>query len=130
MASAKLFGMSRGEKEVCSSLRRLKVTFYKETCIKDCRGDKKPLPFDFGVYVNGKLAALIEYSGVQHYIPSFSMEDWEKTRKTDEIKAQYCKDNNIPLLVIPYFKFKEIDKIVTNFLRENGVLNSSKKAAV
>lgn len=130
MANIKRFSMSKGEREVFLILKKLRVTFYRETHIKDCRGDKKSLPFDFSVFIDDKLAALIEYNGCQHYIPSFSTEDWEKIKKTDEIKAQYCKENNIPLLVVPYFKFKETERLVTDFLRINGVLKSLKKVAI
>lgn len=130
MANIKRINMSKGEKAVFIVLKKLRVHFYRETRIKECRGDKKTLPFDFGVYAGNELVALIEFNGCQHYIPTFSMEDWEKTRKTDEIKAQYCKENNIPLLVVPYFKFKDTEKLVTDFLRKNGVLGSSKRVAI
>ena len=36
----------------------------------------------------------------------------EETQIRDTIKAQYCKDNNIKLIRIPYFEFNNIDEIL------------------
>jgi hypothetical protein len=76
------------------------------------------LRFDF--YLK-KFDALIEYNGEQHYFP---VECWGgkdgllKRQMCDELKAQYCKDNNIPLLIIKYDEnIKEkIDDFI-NFLK-------------
>ena len=38
--------------------------------------------------------------------------------KRDNIKSNYCKINNIPLLLIPYWDFDNIDELVTNFTKE------------
>ena len=36
--------------------------------------------------------------------------------KRDGIKNNYCKNNNIPLLRIPYWEFNNIEKILENTL--------------
>ena len=68
------------------------------TCI-----DQRYLPFDF--YVDNKY--LIEYDGKQHFDKE-SIFDYEYTHKHDLIKSQWCKDNNIPLIRIPYTHFDNL----------------------
>lgn len=80
----------------------------------DCR-DKKPLPFDF--YLPDYLAC-IEADGIQHFeaVDVFGGDDYLKyVKKHDQIKTQYCNNNNIKLLRIPYFKNiqDELDKFFT-----------------
>ena len=36
----------------------------------------------------------------------------KNTQNVDNIKSQYCKDNNIKLIIIPYFEFDNIEKIL------------------
>ncbi|MCW6094573.1 hypothetical protein LAV60_15485 [Clostridium sporogenes] len=126
--SATLYGMSKGERSVQRTLCKLRIKFYRESKFSDCRGgaENLPLPFDFSVYIGNELVALIEYQGVQHSVPTFGMKDWIKIQATDEIKRDYCKKRGIPLLEIPYHRFKDIDNIVTNFLRQKGILNKMK----
>ena len=38
------------------------------------------------------------------------------TQRRDNIKNEYCKKNNIPLLRIPYWEKKNIKKIITEYL--------------
>ena len=48
---------------------------------------------------------LIEYDGEQHYFGwSYDIEDLKIQQQRDEYKNQWCKDNNIPLIRIPYTK--------------------------
>ena len=42
----------------------------------------------------------------------------EIVQKRDSIKTKYCKDNNIKLIRIPYWDFKNIDTILTKELIE------------
>ena len=64
----------------------------------------------------------IEYDGQQHYKPieKFGVEKaFEKTKFRDVIKNNYCKDNNINLLRIPYWDYNNIEKILNDYLKEN-----------
>lgn len=85
--------------------------------------NKRLLSFDFGLENSYNNWILIEFHGGQHY---FSVEffggkrGFKKRKKNDEIKEKYCKDNNIPLLIIPYWEFNNIEKILENFCF-NGV---------
>ncbi len=90
-----------------------------ECRIRECR-DKQSLPFDFAILGdNDKLSGLIEFQGEQHYKP---IEYWsgdkgfESQKKRDKIKFEYCKANNIPLLIIPYWDFDNIETLLNQFI--------------
>lgn len=86
--------------------------------IDNCR-NKLPLPFDFKVILNNDNYFLIEYQGRQHYDEkSWFSEKLEDIQKRDKIKYDYCKNNNIYLLVIKYTDFNNIEHIITNFIKK------------
>lgn len=95
---------SKGEKLVESILKENNLTYIPQDKFEECR-NKLPLPFDFGVYKEDELIALIEYQGEQHYRPTdfFGGEEGFKYRQhNDNIKRKFCKENNIPLIEIKY----------------------------
>lgn len=85
------------------------------------------MPFDFYLF---DVNILIEADGEGHYKPirRGNMTQKESERQLaiiqghDKIKTQYCINNNIPLIRIPYwerknlecFLFDELNKILTN----------------
>jgi very-short-patch-repair endonuclease len=82
----------------------------------------------------------IEYDGQQHYEPvRFHGNNVEENKKTfyriqehDKIKTQYCDENNINLLRIPYWENKNIETIINNCLQrlsEKGFIDESIKYA-
>jgi hypothetical protein len=92
------------------------IFFKREYCFEDCR-DKKPLPFDFALFNNyDELIGLIELNGSQHYSATGS--GWRTPerlvyiQKHDYIKRLFCEENRIPLLVIPYQFFNELEKFL------------------
>lgn len=95
------------------------INTYKEKRFDDCR-DKYPLPFD--ICINNKL--LIEADGEQHFQQidfAGKGDEWAKeklkdTQRHDKIKNQYCIDNNIPLIRIPYWEYDNIEYILKNVL--------------
>lgn len=106
---------SNGEKRVRGWLEKngfeLNKDFFQEYRFEDCK-DKYTLPFDF--YIPSK-KILIEFQGKQHYgaYKKFGGEkSFEKLKKHDKIKKEYCKNNEYFLLEIPYFKIKELNKIL------------------
>lgn len=63
--------------------------------------------FDF--YVNNKY--FIEYDGTTHYKPIGGWNTFDSVKAQQErdiIKNQWCKDNNIPLIRIPYTHLKDL----------------------
>lgn len=116
---------SKGELEIEKLLNNSRLTFKRQHRFNRCR-DKNPLPFDFTIYnQSNNIICIIEYDGRQHFE---AIEHWggEKSlklqQKRDKIKNEYCKENNIPLLRIPYWEYKNIKKILTKRLTELGVL--------
>lgn len=74
---------------------------------------------------------IIEYDGEQHYKPmryhddeDKNILDFRKRQERDKIKNNYCKENNINLLRIPYYEKNNIDSIIIDCLQrlnEKGV---------
>ena len=63
---------------------------------------KTSLPFDFFILDKNMC---IEYDGIQHYEPVKlfgGIKNYEYRKKLDEIKNEYCKNNNIHLIRISY----------------------------
>lgn len=114
---------SKGEKEVSKILNQLSIRYKKQYKFKDLKQKR----FDFSLfkkYVRTPYA-VIEYHGIQHYEPvSFSnnldpQQCLINNKKNDNIKKQFCIDNDIKYLEIPYTKYNNIKKIITNFLEKN-----------
>ena len=106
---------SNGEKAIHIWLTRHDIPHFVEQTFSDCR-HKNPLPFDF--YLPDH-STIIEYDGRQHFEASdyFGGEAaFETLQLHDEIKTNYCKKNNLNLIRIPYWDFKNIDSILTNAL--------------
>lgn len=117
-------GLSKGEQRVDEFLKRNELDYKPWYRIEECK-NKKPLPFDFAVF-NGdeSLNCLIEYDGQQHFyaIDFFGGEKaLKENQKRDKIKNDYCKDNNIPLIRIPYWEFDNIEAILEKELAALGV---------
>lgn len=93
--------ISKGNEKISKILNEAKIPFETEKKFPSCK-DKKELPFDF--YVNNKY--LIEYDGIQHYKETIF--DLEYTQSHDHIKTEWCKNNKIPLIRIPYSHYENL----------------------
>lgn len=94
-------GESHGEKNISRYLSANDITYISQYTFDDCK-DKRKLPFDFYL---PDLNICIEYDGEQHFraIDYFGGKEGLQTRQLhDQIKTDYCKDNNILLLRIKY----------------------------
>ena len=103
--------VSKGEDEIRRILNFWNIEFVSQKRFENCR-DSLELPFDFYI---PSLNACIEYDGEQHYKPIevFGGEiGYAKTKRHDEIKTHFCKDNNINLIRIPYWEFNNIENIL------------------
>lgn len=102
---------SAGEECIRKFLELNKVEFIQEKRFVDCR-DKKPLPFDFYL---PQYNLIIEFDGRQHF-EEVGYGNYKITVEHDKIKNQYCKDNNICLLRIPYWDGNNIENIISKQL--------------
>lgn len=101
--------------------------FDKEYSTQFCK-DINTLPFDF--YLNDYNVA-IEYDGEQHYMPvnwNGKMSDEELNRAFelvqfhDKIKTEYCEEQNIQLIRIPYWEKNNIECFLFDNLLELNIL--------
>lgn len=105
--------LSKGENEISKVLDKLNLKYIKEYKFEDCK-NIIDLKFDFYI---PNINLVIEYDGIQHFKP-VKFFGGEKRfildKKRDNIKNNYCKENNINLLRIPYYDFKNIEKIISS----------------
>jgi hypothetical protein len=91
---------SKGNKTISSILSENNIKFTTEKTFKDLKFIGN-LRFDF--FINNEYC--LEFDGIQHYTGWANNKDnLLYNQKRDEIKNQWCKDNNIPLIRIPYTK--------------------------
>ena len=113
---------SSGERKLKQILENYNIPHQSQYRIKDCKYNR-PLPFDFAIF-NDKLIItyLIEYDGQQHYFPvrfngmpqEKAEELFDKVKMRDKIKSDYCIENNIKLIRIPYWDFNNIESILSD----------------
>lgn len=81
------------------------INYKKQFSFPDLIGDYGTrLRFDFAIIDGDNIKYLIEFQGEQHYYPrqSDSAELFERRKKYDQLKRNYCKQHKIPLIEIPY----------------------------
>lgn len=119
---------SKGEKAVGKALEQLNVSFKREYKFEDCRfkDSSQRLRLDFALLSGNTVIGAIEYHGEQHYSPVdfggkgevWAMGHLKQTQERDEAKSEYLRNHNIPQLIIPYTEFKNVGKLVKNFIEE------------
>jgi len=93
--------LSIGELKIKELLEIKGVTFIQQKRFKDCR-DKYPLSFDFYL---PECNTCIEFQGEQHFksVEFWGGDEGLKNRQTkDKIKEEYCKGNDINLILINF----------------------------
>lgn len=106
---------SIGEENIENILIKNNIPYQTQVTFNDLK-NIKPLRFDFGIYDKNtnQLIRLIEFDGIQHFEPQdYFTHSLEETQKSDKIKNEYAKKNNIPLIRIPY---TERDKITLQLI--------------
>ena len=106
---------SKGEKRIENVLNNYNIRYEIQYKFNDCKF-KKHLPFDFYL---PDYNICIEFDGEQHYeiVGYFGgFDNFVDTKIRDTIKNEYCKDNNIKLIRIPYWEFDDIENIIVNEL--------------
>ena len=108
---------SKGELLIEKLLTIYNINFAREYLI-DVRKEKiyqhHKARFDFAIFQNNELSYFIEYDGEQHYMYKDYNTTWNnkenflKTQERDALKNQWCKDNNIPLIRIPYTHLNDL----------------------
>lgn len=115
---------SYGEALIEKILKDNNIKFEKEKTFKDCYFSDIHNKCRFDFYIDNKY--LIEFDGKQHFEANdtstiFTKEIVELIQKRDLYKNEWCKENNIPLIRIPYYHLNNLilDDLLletTNFL--------------
>lgn len=108
--------MSKGERCILKILNNYNIPFLSQHTFKDCSYIGK-LKFDFYLPDHN---ILIEYDGEQHFFPvdfankgqEWAIQKYEQIKMRDKMKDDYCANNNIRLIRIPYTEFDLIEKII------------------
>lgn len=118
---------SKGENSVAKFLVENKIEFEGQKSFDNCIGKKNKLPFDF--YLSN-YNVLIEFDGKQHFKPvnfygcsnKDAIKSFDELIENDNIKNNYCIQNNIPLIRISY-KEKNIEEYLKIKLKEFNILS-------
>ena len=99
----------RGEAKIIKILQENNIEFQHQYINKDCiLSSGGYARFDF--FINNQY--IIEYDGILHFDYTDSgwntKERYEHTTQSDSDKNKWCKDNNIPLIRIPYTHYDNI----------------------
>ena len=104
---------SKGQMRISHLLTINNIPFEREKQFQTCRFDKTGKLAKFDFYINHKY--IIEYDGIQHfqYINNSSKtwntkDRFQDTKYRDNFKNQWCKNNNIPIIRIPYTHLKDL----------------------
>lgn len=100
---------SSGEAKIQSILENNNIIFKKEKTFYTCKFPDTNQMARFDFFINNSY--LIEYDGQQH----FGIGGWgdiemnyKKIQFNDNYKNEWCKNNNIPLIRIPYFIYNSL----------------------
>lgn len=103
---------SKGEVKIADILRKSNVKFVQEKTFSNLKSAKNNfLRFDFFL---PDYNCCIEYQGEQHYNKETFYYTPEIT-ESDNKKKEYCKNNNIKLIEIPYWDY---NKLNWNYIEE------------
>lgn len=112
--------ISINEHKIMDYLDSLCIDYEQEKCftkfvIEETGGHPR---YDFYITYNNK-NALIEYDGEQHFIETNKWKtDLKDIQYRDKLKDDYARDNNIPLLRIPYTEKNNIEYLIDKFINE------------
>lgn len=105
----------KGEEKIKSVLKEINIDFKQNFSFDDLRSPKNyPLRIDFYL---PDYNCCIEYDGEQHFEVRFGQtkEQFEYGLTLDKIKDEYCLNNGINMIRVPYTDYDIID---ANYLKE------------
>lgn len=99
---------SKGEKNISEILIKYNINFISQYKFNDCKF-KHLLTFDFYL---PDLNVCIEFDGEFHYKPIMGVDEFAKGFIRDDIKNNYCIENSITLIRIPYWEKENLEEII------------------
>lgn len=109
---------SQGEEKIIKLLQEMNINYEYQKKFETCKL-KKCLSFDFYL---PDYNILIEYDGKQHFEPVEYLggqKRFEEQQQRDNFKNNWCKENNILLIRIPYYDKDKINIQYFNDIIEN-----------
>lgn len=101
---------SKGENLIGKILFENNIEYKQQYCFKKCINPKTKYVLKFDFYLPD-YNCCIEYDGQQHFQEvSFFTQSLQENQYRDNIKNQYCKNNGIGLIRIPYWNYNKINK--------------------
>ena len=92
------------------------IAFESEKRFEGCR-DQRPLPFD---YYLPDYHLCIEVDGIQHFTGwNHDGTSLQYIQRHDQIKTDYCIQNDIRLLRLPYYDYENFDELLNQALYVN-----------
>lgn len=108
--------LSHGERKISKFLEENNIYYMKEYIIEGLKGSNGGIMrFDFMIEIDKRMI-LIEYDGIQHYIQKFGEKEFRRIQDNDRLKNDYCKNNNINILRIPYWEFDNVEDILKEYI--------------
>ena len=100
--------ISAGEEKIMQILTNNNIKFETQKTFDTCRFESTNQLARFDFYLP-KHNILIEYDGIQHYKQRNGWENLEDIQARDAFKTQWCQENNIKLIRIPYTEYNNIN---------------------
>ena len=103
---------SAGELKIQQLLTANNILYENQKTFNTCRFKESNQLAKFDFYLNNQY--LIEYDGNIHFIDGVREKGWntfdkfQKRIERDDFKNQWCKENNIPLIRIPYWHYNDL----------------------
>lgn len=95
--------ISMGAMAILKLLSENKILYVTEKRFQSCRFPDTNAQAKFDFYLPDK-KYIIEFDGEQHFRESQFFDNLSKIQAHDAFKNQWCQENNIPLIRIPYWK--------------------------
>ncbi len=109
--------VSYKEEEIKDILQKYHIKFIREYYFDDLK-DKSYLRFDFAIFKENILYGLIEYQGQQHFELPSKFNQFGNLQKHDKMKADYCQEHNIPLLLLD--KNSNLEQDILNWIQQQA----------
>lgn len=115
--------VSDGERKMLMLLDEFGIKYETQYSLDNCR-NILPLKFD-AFNVENNIA--FEYNGEQHYKKVvlkhhfISDDELASIKKRDKIKDDFCKENNINLIVVPYWEKNNMKNYLISELHRKGI---------
>lgn len=110
--------ISSGEHHIKEWLDNRNYEYVYQQKFDDLRGKRKmPLSYDFGIYQNGELIALVEYDGAHHFKPIYSLYETKEEAervfyaqlKRDRRKDDYATSSGLYLIRLKGKDYENLD---------------------